>query len=550
MKVGEMHIRASAFLVQAPLYSTRSARAHRNARLSLLEGLSRRSVCLSTKSFLGSTRLRPSRIFETSPSRRWCSTGVEASFSIDKLKFPPLPEVKFPPYVKETLSNGMTVFVIEDPELPLVNGVCYVRSGGRWDPEEKLGLSELAGIVLRSGGSRKVPAEKLDRILEQRAASIESGSDRSVFSIGFAALSDDFEKVLGLWADLIRHPAFPEEKLTLAQLQFEASIARRNDDPGGIVSREFGRLLYGEDSPYARVAQYDTIRRVTTRDLHELHDRYFHPNNCVVGIHGDVKADEVIKQLEKSFGNWKNNPLMMLPKVPQTEQANKGKIFLIDKPELTQSYVEFGQIGGEVLDPDYAALTMMNGVLNGFGGRLFNNVRSRQGLAYSVYGQWNPGFDHAGAFQAGGETGGDVAAFITGINNVINELREEPPTSTEVEYARESVLNGFIFNFASIDTVMSRLIRYQYYGYPFDNIFLYRRKVEDCTAEEILRVTNQNLRPEDFVYVVAGPAEQIRPSLEKLGLPIELHDITIQSATVPRREVVLDPLVGDPLVGP
>eukprot|EP00741_Cyanophora_paradoxa_P025621 tig00000383_g24725.t1 len=436
------------------------------------------------------------------------------------LTFPPLPDVKFPPYERIALPNGLVIFVIEDKELPLVNGAAYFKAGGRWDAPEKTGLADLAGIVMRSGGSKSVPAGEFDRILENRAAVVESGADRSMFSVGFNSLTDDLDEVLRLFASLLREPAFPEDKLELARLQFEAAIARRNDDPGGIVGREFGRLVYGEDCPWVRMAEYATVRSVTTADLHAYHARYFHPNNCVLGIVGNVTADQVRELTAKHFGGWPAARKLSLPGEAVVKQARGGEIHLVDRPDMNQAFVQFGQLGGTVRDPDYFNLCMLNGVMNGFGGRLFNEVRSRQGLAYSVYGYWNAQFDHPGVFTAGGETGADVATFIEGMRAVLEELRTKEPTPEEVEYARESTLNSFVFNFASPETVLVRLLRYEFYQYPFDYIFQFKRGIEAATGADILRVAKQRLDPSNFVYCVVGNAAELRPSLEKLGMPV------------------------------
>jgi zinc protease len=160
-------------------------------------------------------------------------------------------------------------------------------------------------------------------------------------------------------------------------------------------------------------------------------------------------------------------------------------------------------LGGQFNSPDYPALDVLNGVLNGFGGRLFNSVRSRQGLAYSVYGSWSPRYDYPGVFFAGGQTRSEATVpFIKGIQTEIEKLKSELVTPAELAYAKDSVLNSFVFNFENPSQTLSRLMRYEYYGYPADFLFRYQKAVEATTAADVQRVAQTYLKPENLVTLV------------------------------------------------
>jgi zinc protease len=214
--------------------------------------------------------------------------------------------------------------------------------------------------------------------------------------------------------------------------------------------------------------------------------------------------------------------------VPSASQAKQGGVYFVNQPQLTQSYVQMGHLGGQLNSPDYPALDVLNQVMNGFGGRLFNEVRSRQGLAYSVYSSWNPNFDYPGTFAAGGQTRSDATVpFIKAVRAEIEQLRVKPVTETELAFAKDQVLNSFVFRFQDPIQTLSRLMRYEYYGYPADFIFRYQQAVKATTIEDVQRVAQKYLQPDKLVTLVVGNASAIQPALTSLSTDVTSLDITI-----------------------
>ncbi|GAB4147762.1 MAG: pitrilysin family protein [Cyanobacteria bacterium J069] len=449
----------------------------------------------------------------------------------DQLTFPPLPPVQLPNYTQFELDNGLIVYLVEDHELPLVSGTASFRVGGRWEPADKVGLSGITGEVMRSGGTQIHPADDLNALLERRAAYVETGIGSAVGNASFYALSEDLSEVFGLFAEVIRQPAFAPDKLALVKSQRRGFIARRNDDPDDIARREFYKLIYGAQSPYARTTEYATLDSIQRDDVIAYHRTYFHPNNMLLGIVGDFDSAQMRSLIEAQFGDWQRNPELDNPEfdpLPPVAQAQSGGIFLIDQPQLTQSSVLIGHLGGQLTDPDYAPMTVLNDVLNGFGGRLVNEVRSRQGLAYVVYAYWSPQFDYPGLFVGGGQTRSDATVpFIQSLQSEIEKVRTTLVSEDELKQAKDSALNAFVFNFETPGQTLSRLLRYEYYGYPKDFIFQYQKQVEATTAADILRAAQTYLQPDKLVTLVVGNAAAIQPPLTTLGSTPQPIDITI-----------------------
>jgi len=445
-----------------------------------------------------------------------------------ELEFPALPEVKLPDYKRYQLPNGLLVYLVENHELPFVSGTALIKVGDRWEPAKQVGLGELTGTVMRTGGTKLHTGDELNQLLEQEAASVETGISEVSGSASFSSLTEDTAKVFDWFAEVLTQPVFNQEKLSFAKSQIRGNIARRNDDPGAILNREFTKLIYGQESPYARSIEYATLDQVNQEDLLQFYQKYFQPNNMILGISGDFDSQQMQQLIAEKLGSWQPQPNLQLPPLPPVAQANTGGVFLVEQPQLNQSFVLLGHLGGLLKDPDYAALDVINNVMNGFGGRLFDEVRSRQGLAYSVYGYWSPGFDYPGTFLAGGQTrSAATVPFIKSILGEIDRLRTTPITTTDLARAKDSTLNSFIFKFQTPEQTLSRLMRYEYYGYPQDFLFQYQRQVAATTIVDVQRAAKTYLQPDKFVTLVVGSSAAIQPALTTLGAEVKAIDITI-----------------------
>ena len=216
------------------------------------------------------------------------------------------------------------------------------------------------------------------------------------------------QEVFNIFADVVRRPAFAPDRIEFLKNQYRGAIDRRNDNPGDIASREFRKLVYGEESPYARTYEYSTLNNFSRDDIIAFYQASVRPDQTILAISGDIDPEQMKRLIAETFGDWATDPTApTLPAVPLADQAKAG-MFMVDQPQLTQSYVQVGHIGGQRNAEDYPEMAVLNEVLNGFGGRLFNEVRSRQGLAYVVYAYWAARYDYDGIFIGGGQTRSDA----------------------------------------------------------------------------------------------------------------------------------------------
>jgi len=435
---------------------------------------------------------------------------------VEELQFPPLPELVIPEPERVVLENGMVVLLMEDHELPLISLSAYIRTGARLEPQDKIGIASLTGTVLRTGGTTKQSGDELDEFLEGKAAVIETSIGGTAGTASMSCLTEDFPAVLEVFGDILRIPAFAPEKLKIAKNQMMAGISRQNDDPGGIVSREFKKLVFGEASPYTWVPTYATILSITQKDVMGWHKTYVHPNRMILGLVGDFQKDKALTLLNKVFGDWQKGLEANDPEAFFQEQVPAG-MFYVEKNDMTQAKIAMGHQGIRRDHPDYYSLVIVNQILSGsFGARLFSNIRSKQGLAYDVHGGVGFQWDHPGMAILSMSTKTQTTG--KGIDALIAESRKmvsNPPTENEVAKAKDSILNSFVFSVDSPSKVLGKYLTYEYYGYPATWLKKFRRGIEQVTVAQVRQAAERHLRPQDFAILVVGPREGTKPALTR-----------------------------------
>jgi zinc protease len=448
-----------------------------------------------------------------------------------QIPIPPLPAFH-PQHPKRIeLKNGLVILLQEDHELPFVNGFIEMRGGSRDVPAAKTGLIDLYGDAWRTSGTASKDGDQLDDLLEAKAAKVETGGDTDSTSVSWSSLKQDEDLVFGIVVDLLKHPAFKQEKLLLSKQQAEAGIVRRNDDAADIAAREAAKLVYGADSPYTREPELATIKAVTVDDLKQWHDKTVVPNNMIIGVEGDFDAAAMEKTLRDTFESMPRGTAW--PKPSGEFPGPKPGVYAVDKTDVNQSNVYIVGLGTERNNPDYFALSVMNEIFGGgFGSRLFQNIRTKQGLAYQVGGGYGASYDHPGMFRVLAST--KSASTIKATQAMlaeISELKTKPFTDIELKRAKDQVLNSFIFNYDSKEKVLAEAAKLEFYGYPADFLEKYRDSVERVTTADLARVAKKYIDPSKLAVLVVGNEQEFGTPLTAIGMgnphPV---DITIPGA--------------------
>ena len=442
------------------------------------------------------------------------------------IPIPPLP-VFHPVQPKRiALPNGMVIFLQEDHELPLIDGFARIRGGGRAVPASKEGLIDIYGEVWRTGGTKSQTGDQLDDYLEQRAAHVETGGGIDSTTISWSCLKGDLDDVFKVFQELLQNPEFRAEKIQIAKKGMYDGISRRNDDPAGIAAREAAKLAYGANNPYARVPEYAAVAAVTRQDLAEWHHTYVHPNNIILGVVGDFDSAAMEARLRQAFTAWAKGPIVKDPEIVFT--TSKPGNYLVEKTDVNQSNIYLVGLGTTRKDPDYYAISVFNEAFGGgFSSRLFSDIRTTKGLAYSVGGGIGTGWDRRGMLRlvmsTKSETTGEA---IQALDEEISDLTKKPITDEEIKRAKDAILNSFIFRFDSPGKVLQEKMLYEFYGYPLGFLENYQKEIEKVTKEDVARVAAKYMHRDQMPVLVVGNPAEFDKTFFSLG-PANKIDITI-----------------------
>jgi zinc protease len=443
------------------------------------------------------------------------------------LAYPPLNPIRTPQIEKRVLANGLTVFVLENHDFPVVDYQVLVRAGSIYEPAGKKGLAAITGTVLRTGGTTTIAGDDLDLKLESMGASLEANIGDTQGTVTGSFLSQNAAEGLTLLYDLVRNPAFTPEKIELAKVDARTEISSRNDEAIQIAIREFRKLMYGADSPYGWYPEYADIAAITRADLVAFHEAFFHPNRMFLTVYGDFDTAAMLAEIERAFGAWPADQRALPPDPPVSEQTPQG-VFYALKTGVNQSTVLFGLVGTLNSDPDYAALQLLNKVLgDGFSSRLVNEIRTRRGLAYDVGSAPGTGWHHPGVWMCYLMTQSDSTVTATrAMRAEVERITREPVSAKELELAREIALNELVFDLSSQRDVLRRKALYAYYGYPEDFLERYQQKVRTLTAQDLLTAAQRRIDPAAIATVIVGVADDFAEPITTLG-PVTELDITI-----------------------
>lgn len=422
----------------------------------------------------------------------------------EKIPVPPLNEIRMPQYERVVLDNGMVLYLAEDHEFPLVELSATMEVGSIYEPEDKTGLAQMTGTVMRTGGTAARDGDQIDEMVESRGLAVETWIGQTDGGAYVSAMVEDTQLGLDLLADILMHPAFPEDKIKLAKEEQKAEISRRNDDPMTIAQREAMVAVFGEGHPLARYPQYDTIAAVGRQDMLDFHAKWFHPDRMYLVVIGDFRTADMVQKIGAAFAGWEKASAP-LPEDPEILDLPRT-VNIVDKDDLTQSTIIMGHKGIRADSPYYAGVMVGNRILGGgFSTRLFNEIRSRQGLAYSVGSSSGTGFRYPGLFMAYTMTKSETSEKATqAILAEIKKMTEQEVTPEELAQAKDGILNSEVFNFDTKREILDRMVMFERYGYPADFLQQYQQQVRAMTAAKVLEAARAVWKPDQMTILAVG----------------------------------------------
>ncbi len=412
---------------------------------------------------------------------------------------------------RHKLACGATAFLVEDSTFPLINLSLIVRTGDYLEPREKTGLAGLTGVQMRSGGTQAKKPLEFDEEAAFLAATIGSGISDVSGSAGLNCLSKDIDSGLALLVEMLRTPGFAEDRLRLAKSQILQQMERRNDSTSSIESREWDRLMRGDDHFSAWDSTKASIESITRQDLIDFHGKYFYPSNFVFAVSGDFKTRDILARLDKAFGNWPNLAAP-IAEVPAPKFTPKPGVYLVNKGGVNQGRVRMGHPGVTISNPDHLAISLMNAILGGgaFTSRITERVRSDEGLAYQAASSFQAGTYYPGTFfalfQSKSQT---VAQAVDIVIEEIEKMRTTRVKPEELDTAKARAIEALPLRFSTAGLKVAQFANDFHTKMPEDYWQKYTERIQAVTADRIQQVAQKYLMPGKMVILAVGEADAI-----------------------------------------
>jgi predicted Zn-dependent peptidase len=380
----------------------------------------------------------------------------------------------------------------------------------------------MAGSVMRSGGAGGVTPEKMDDELEFMASSVESGIGSDMGTVSMSTLKKNFSRTLQILGDVLQRPDFSEKRIEIYRRQVIEGLRRQNDVPKDIAGREINKAIYA-NHPLGKVITFDSINAITRQDLVDFHQRFYRLDNMILAVSGDFERAALLKELNSLFKAEKSHAALVLPDIKQPEQLFKGEI-IYGRKDVNQTVIRMGHLGLTKDTPDIYAVRLLDYILGGsFTSRLTMEIRTNQGLAYSVGSHFDIGRRFTGSFVAQTETKAEsTGKAINLMKKIITGMTQAPVTDAELNAAKEYMINSFMFGFTSPASIVSQRARLEYYNYPDGYLEQYRDNIAKVTKADILNAAKKYLHPDAFKLVVVGDATKFDLQLTTMGSVREL----------------------------
>ncbi|HIC79592.1 MAG TPA: insulinase family protein [Kiloniellaceae bacterium] len=409
--------------------------------------------------------------------------------------------------------GGIEAWLVEDHSNPIIALELVFRGGASLDPEGKPGLAHMVSGLIDEGAG-PLDSQTFQGTLDDLSIGLRFQAGLDNFTGSLTTLTENRERAFELLRLAITAPRFDTEPVERIRSQILARLSREAEDPDVIASRTLRQLMF-PDHPYARPTRgtEDAVQSITVEDLRGFVRDRFARDQLIVGVVGDITADELETLLDTTF--------LPLPaagepfSVPEAAIGNAGDLVVIEK-NIPQSVVSLGQGGIKRDDPDYYAAYVVNYILGGggFSSRLVEEVREKRGLAYSVYSYLSP-LDH-GALVAGG-----VATQNERVGESLDLIRQEwtrmadaGPSEAELDAAKRFLTGSFPLRFSSSGRIAGMLVGMQLEDLGIDYLDQRNSFIEAVTLEDARRVAKRVYRPDDLTVVVVGAPDGVEATRE------------------------------------
>ena len=462
------------------------------------------------------------------------AVSVVADETLDRSVMPgPATETTFvPPTIhRDELANGLEVLVVENDALPLVQANLVIKSGWTADNPSQPGPATLVAAMLDEGTESRSALEISDQA-QAIAADLSTGASFDGSFVRLNVLKKNLDAGLELMADIALHPVFSDDELERQRKNYLGEFQQYESDPAARSRRALMTAIYGDDHPYGQLmwqpvrggALYygygtpESVTALTRDDLLDFYDTYYRPNNAALVFVGDISPDEARREAERYFGDWKRG-VVPAERLLDPRQVEGTQVFLVDKPDASQSMIVVGRLGMRHNDADLPDMQLIRHIVGGGFQRLDMNLREDKGYTYGVgLSMWldrQRGPMYVIAPVQSQSTKESMVEIIKELEAVVGE---RPITIAELANAKSALVKRYPAGFESVGSIAANLEEVVLQGLPDDAWISEMAGWKTVGLDEINATARKRISPKDMIFVIVGDLETIEPGIRELGI--------------------------------
>lgn len=408
---------------------------------------------------------------------------------------------------RQQLPNGITILSRSNFNSPTLSIKGYLQGGSLFDPEDKLGLSNLTAFGLMTGTAHH-DFQSLYNQVESIGASLRFSASTLTTSFSAHCLSEDLHLILDLISDCLRTPNFPEKEFNRQKTQMLTALDIRAQDTAAMASLLFDQIVFA-DHPFQHPEDgyTETVKAIQRDDLVHFYQHVYGPQNMVVAIVGAVDPQQAVAAVQQYFGDWTNPNQQPLPPIPPVKPLQDRKENILNIPGKSQADIVMGSHAPNRHSPNFHALRVGNNILGEFGmmGRLGQRVREEAGLAYYAYSSLSIGLGPGAWEMIAGVNPSNIEQTKALITEEVRRFVTEPVTEEELSDSKSFFLGRMPLTLESNSGVAVSLLNIERFNLGLDYFLQYPKLVQAITREDILEASRKYLDPDRLAVAVAGP---------------------------------------------
>ena len=431
---------------------------------------------------------------------------------------------KVPAFEKFKLKNGLTVYLVEQHEVPVISVSVILPAGAIYDGE-KSGLASLTSIALKHG-TKNYTKEKLDEELDFLGASINTSASKESASLSARMATKDRDKVLNLIKEVLLEPVFDVEEFEKEKKRLLVSLEQQKESPRAVIGSYFDKFMYG-DHVYGNIIQgkIETITPITVAEVKKFYTENFLPEGSAISIAGDINTAEMKNIISNLFSGWKKavKPQLNLASKPITNPT-ANRVLLINKDDARETTFYIGAPGISRNNPDFVSIEVINTLFGGrFTSMLNDELRVNTGLTYGANSRFtalkNGGTFHISTFTANKTTEPAIDKAL----EVLNKLHSNGIDENSLTSAKNYVKGQFPPRYETAGQLAGLMT--QMFWYNFDESFInnFEKNVDGLTLDKAKAIIAKYFPKDKLQFILVGKSSEIKKLAEKFGPVTEVQ---------------------------